>query len=100
MSSQGPILDYASPRKQTRLRLESRSSLDVQTHAGGAIITESLRGKAGAVAAMIFAVFILLLLAGMIAEEIWSIRPGRYDHAALAAFVMAFWILEAIVLVM
>src|SRR5579863_1190824 len=50
----GPILDYASPALKTPLRLTDQSILTVRETTGGVEIFETLAGKSGAIAAIIF----------------------------------------------
>jgi len=50
----GPILDYASPALKTPLRLADQSILTVREITGGVEIFETLAGKSGAIAAIIF----------------------------------------------
>jgi hypothetical protein len=58
----GPILDYASPIARTPLRLASRSVISILASGNRAIITESLGGQSGAVAAILFTGLTVTLL--------------------------------------
>jgi hypothetical protein len=56
-----PILDYASPRKRVRFLLTAQSLLLLAGGADQVEITEKLAGDNGAIRAMVFAGFVLLV---------------------------------------
>src|ERR1700730_17352264 len=85
-ASPKPILDYASPRSHGKLRLPSRSILEWHwSDAAGErdlVVTEKLRGRAGAIVALVFALFILFLLAAeMRAFFLW---PSHGEGVSVA----------------
>jgi hypothetical protein len=57
-----PILDYASPASQGKMRLPSNSVLDIQLLPDGIHVVERLYGKGGAVGGICFAIFVIVVL--------------------------------------
>jgi hypothetical protein len=90
------ILDYASPRPRGRVRLPAESHIEIQSDRDSTTITESLKGRATAIAAIIFAVFVLIVLLGVISAQTWY----WYDHPGAGLFVPVFlsalWLAEAV----
>jgi hypothetical protein len=92
LSTSSLILDYASPRKRGRLRLPSRSVLDVvRDEPGRVLVIEKLKGKGEAIGAIAFALFMLVYMAALM----WA--QWKYG----AQWVLGpFWIIEAILIVL
>ena len=66
MTDPQPILDYASPRPRSKLRLPARSQLDVDLRSAGTlVVTERLVAKRGAIGAIAFALVTMVLLVGV-----------------------------------
>jgi hypothetical protein len=65
-----PILDYASPRPRVNVRLPANSVLAVQASSGRCVITETLTGQNGAIGALIFSAFVLVMMTGSTLEGI------------------------------
>jgi hypothetical protein len=85
------ILDYASPRTRTRLRMPSKSVLDVIEEPGGILVVETLSGRAEAVGAIAFGVFMLIYLTILMI----ALRGQG------AGWVLGpFWLAEAVVLIL
>lgn len=68
-----PLLDYASPRPRTKVRLPSRSVLVVHLDRDSCDVVETLSGKAGAIAALIFAAFVMIVMPLLIFSTATSI---------------------------
>jgi hypothetical protein len=92
LSASSLILDYASPRKRGRLRLPSRSVLDVvRDEPGRVLVIEKLKGKGEAIGAIAFALFMLAYMGALM----WAERK----HGA--QWVLGpFWIIEATLIVL
>jgi hypothetical protein len=88
---QAAVLDYASPRRQPgKTRLPARSILAFESGADGRqfTVTESLAGKRSAVAAIVFAVIVLLVLGAASANFMRSsLRPDRSS----GVFLLTVW---------
>ncbi len=85
------IIDYASPRPRSKLRLPSRSRIVCQVDAGQLIVQEWLEARGGAIGAIGFAVLMLIYLGAiaMLCRD-WSV-----------SFVMGFfWLAEATVMLL
>jgi hypothetical protein len=83
-SELGPILDYASPRQHGKVRLPSHSRIVVELDRDRIIVREWLEAKAGAIMAMVIAVFTLLALAMTMYQGITG-RMHRDDRLWLVA---------------
>ena len=57
-----PILDYAGPRSHGKLRLPARSVLSIESGEQSYKVVETLAGKEGAIAAIVFALLVLMVL--------------------------------------
>jgi hypothetical protein len=93
----GPILDYASPRARGKLRLPSKSVLEVREDRGGVTVTETLSGRGEAVGAIVFAVITLLMLAGTGMSQLRQLRNFEAD-GMVVCFIGAVWLAELTVL--
>ena len=60
-----PILDYAGPASRRSLRLPASSYITLQNDGNKLSITETLAGQANAIAALVFAGFVLLVVASV-----------------------------------
>lgn len=98
-SHTGPILDYSSPRPQGRVRLPSRSRIEMRTERDGVVISEWLQAKGSVIAVMAIAVFSLVLL-GVTASGAFTRRMHMEDRIILGTVPVAVGIVEVIVLLM
>jgi hypothetical protein len=83
MPDPAPILDYASPQRRRRLALPVDTRLDLETSPNQVSAVARLHGRAGAVGAILFACFILILYGAIIFEA--PRNPG-------IALVLLFWL--------
>lgn len=99
------ILDYASPRPRKRIRLPCKSRLELHADGKGVRIVETLAGRSGAIAAMVFAVVVLLewalvcygiykpgrRLSDQLSDLLWAAVPWLGYLALLLAVVHQTW---------
>jgi hypothetical protein len=78
-----PLLDYASPRPRTKVRLPSRSILVCHTDRDSCDVIETLSGKAGALAALIFAAFVMTVMPMLLFAN-----PGLNTRGDVAALLI------------
>jgi thiamine-phosphate pyrophosphorylase len=88
-----PILDYASPRKRVKLRLAANSILDCRYETDRVSVVETLKGRDGAIGAIIFACVVLLIMAAMLSSSDLSDRRHR-DYVP-TVLLSVFWLIEA-----
>ncbi len=86
-----PILDYASPQARSRLRLPSRSDLQVTQSPTELRVHETLIGKGGALLALLFALFTLACLMEPVVDAVTS------SHFRRHLFEMSFYLSIAVV---
>jgi hypothetical protein len=85
----GPILDYASPRQLGKVRLPSTSRIEVVMERDGVVVREWLQAKAGAIVAMVIAVFTfgMLVIAATTPSHYRLSMGDRIFQAALPGVV-------------
>ena len=88
------ILDYASPAPRGRMRLPVRSEIRITADGDSTTIRETLQGRA-AIAAIVFAVFVLIVLLGAIASQLTDWHKQWQTLPILPAFLAALWLTEA-----
>jgi hypothetical protein len=106
VSGPSAILDYASPRPQGRVRLPSRSRLDVVRDRDEVTITETLSGKGSAIGGIAVAAFTLLQLLFGMYREAWGKdglltrqHPSLLEPEGIWLLVMAgLWVTELVVM--
>jgi hypothetical protein len=91
MSQPAPILDYASPRASHPLRLPTSSSLRFNATDTGAIVSEFLAARGGAVAGIIMACGVLLLYLWIIVDLIQAAFI-RHDIWRIPLIPILFWV--------
>jgi hypothetical protein len=97
-AQEGPVLDYASPRQRGALRLPSRSVLYVRRNDAALVVTETLRGKPGAVVAVWFAGAALILLASTGVSHVMDLGSRwRLADAILLGVMAGVFVLGLIV---
>ena len=64
-SAHAPILDYAGPISRSALRLSATSDLRVTFQPRELIVRETLAGRGGAVGALVFAAFVMIVMIGV-----------------------------------
>lgn len=85
----GAIIDYASPRKREgKLRLPATSRLELVRRPSDTTVIERLTGQTGTIAALIFAGFVLVVVAVM------AVGYAK-DFVAVSALLGALWLAEA-----
>jgi hypothetical protein len=89
------ILDYASPRPRSRLRLPVESRIEITSDQDSTTITETLQSRGRAIGAIIFAVFVLIILLGTIVSEVMEWRTHRAQDPTVAVLLSMLWGLEA-----
>src|SRR5437867_2708214 len=101
MSEAGPILDYASPRRRGKLRLPARSRIwwHVDEQSRAVTITESLGGKQEAIFALLFAAFIVIVLAIAALSQASRLRKHP-EEWPIVALLCGLWLAEVIVMIL
>jgi hypothetical protein len=95
VDSSGPILDYASPRPASKLRLPARSVLHCEQSVGALTLVETLEVKGDAIGAILFAIFVLGILSCLIAPEIGTlIRLRRFSLPGPILVLGLLWVAE------
>jgi hypothetical protein len=85
------IIDYASPRPRSKLRLPSLSRIVCQVEPDRLTVMERLEARGGAIEGICFAIFMLFYLGAIIPESRdWSV----------AVVVGMFWLAEATVMML
>ncbi len=89
MDDSAAILDYASPRKRTALRLPAVSRLTTATSDGRLAVVEALAGQQGAIRALIFGgvVFGIVLTSGAVTAYDPHHHRWHRDWQAVAVWV-------------
>jgi hypothetical protein len=101
MSQPQLVLDYASPRKRGKVRLPARSALEVTQDArdGRVCVVETLAGRAGAIMAIVFGVFVAVVAgSGAVSETLWVLRHRHYPIDFLPPIIMTVTALAELVL--
>jgi len=88
MSRAEPILDYASPRKRSALRMSSKSLLDCRYVEDGVVVRESLGEQSQAVVVIAGSALTVLVLLGTMSGE-WHRTPPILR--VLPALVVTAW---------
>jgi len=96
MSQPNVILDYASPRKRSPLRMASASLLRHEWVDGGLVVHERLHDQAQAIAVIVVSALPLLMMIGRLFDSPWRGTP--MVALAFPAAVMLGW-LAAILMV-
>jgi hypothetical protein len=95
LSQTQQILDYASPRPRGRVRLPAESHIEIQADRDSTTVTESLKGRSTAIAAIGFAIFVLIVLLCVIVSLVqdWYVHPG--NGLVEPVFMSIVWLAEA-----
>jgi hypothetical protein len=99
MSLPGPMLDYASPRPQGKLRLPAKSQLEMRLDGDQVIVREWLQAKTGAMIAVAFSLIPMVSLP-LSVLGVLSYRDPIESRIAVVTFVAFFWISEIVVLLL
>jgi len=86
---ESPILDYAGPASRSALRLAAQSELHIHASAERLVVRETLAGQGGAIAALVFAAFVLLLMFSLEVDMAHKWRRTGQQMALLAGFMVA-----------
>src|SRR5438045_3564097 len=77
MSQPETILDYASPRKRTALRMASRSLLDLECVEDGVVVREHLAEQGQALGVILGSTVVILMMVLMLVGE-WHRTPRGF----------------------
>jgi hypothetical protein len=91
MSQPAPILDYASPRASHPLRLPTSSSLRFDATETGALVSEFLAARSGAIAGIIVACAVLMLYLWIIIDMMQAAFI-RHDFWRIPLVPVLFWV--------
>lgn len=96
----GAILDYASPRKRSALRLPATSRLAVRADDGRFTVEESLSGQVAALAALLFGAFVLFVITFPVIDGVYDLHRHRIRNDFTQAYIFGvLWLAEAATMV-
>ena len=84
-----PILDYAGPISRSNFRLAAKSELHITPAPDRLVVRETLAGREGAIVALLFAAFVIVIMAAMQFEMAHKWRRNKETMALYAAMMIA-----------